>query len=339
MRTTLLIAGALALSTLLLGSVAEAASQGPKGPKSGNCDPGDVLVCHRAKQGFKPICVPQADVGNHIGNHADVLADADGDGALSNVCVAAGNDCDDADPNNYPGNAEVCDGQDNNCNTSVDEGFDNDGDSVTSCAGDCDDNDANNYPGNSETCDGQDNDCDGSIDEGFDNDGDSVTSCEGDCDDADPNNYPGNAEMCEDGQDNNCNDAIDCADAGCAEGPFCSVSCPCDYILFLEIYCDESAGAACGSWDVCDEAQLMDTTSFEAECGDTWCRDEDGGSDLTVRLELEEDQCFTSLFGPAPSIGFETYYSIPPTFGQPPLSEEEHAACDELLSDLCLGAP
>ena len=28
-------------------------------------------------------------------------------------------DCDDADPNNFTGNAEVCDGQDNNCDTIV----------------------------------------------------------------------------------------------------------------------------------------------------------------------------------------------------------------------------
>ena len=31
-------------------------------------------------------------------------------------------DCDDGDPNNYPGNEEVCDGADNDCDTEVDEG-------------------------------------------------------------------------------------------------------------------------------------------------------------------------------------------------------------------------
>ncbi|UCE17665.1 MAG: T9SS type A sorting domain-containing protein [Gemmatimonadota bacterium] len=42
-------------------------------------------------------------------------ANGDGDGA-GTVC-----DCDDANPNNYPGNAEVCDGQDNDCDGLVDQ--------------------------------------------------------------------------------------------------------------------------------------------------------------------------------------------------------------------------
>ncbi len=43
------------------------------------------------------------------------------DGDPVSVCEG---DCDDADPNNYPGNVEVCDGQDNNCDGQVDEGCD-----------------------------------------------------------------------------------------------------------------------------------------------------------------------------------------------------------------------
>ena len=42
--------------------------------------------------------------------------DNDNDGWNSSV------DCDDGDPNNYPGNTEVCDGQDNDCDGTVDEG-------------------------------------------------------------------------------------------------------------------------------------------------------------------------------------------------------------------------
>ncbi len=47
--------------------------------------------------------------------------DNDGDG------VAVGSDCDDSDPANYPGNSEVCDGADNDCDTEADNGIPNDG--------------------------------------------------------------------------------------------------------------------------------------------------------------------------------------------------------------------
>ena len=109
-------------------------------------------------------------------------ADLDGDGVSS-----CDGDCDDTDPNVFPGNTEVCDGIDNNCDGQVDEGvgsvwyadLDRDGfgdSNVTqiSCdqpSGyvsdntDCNDSDGTVYPGATELCDGIDNDCDGEIDE------------------------------------------------------------------------------------------------------------------------------------------------------------------------------
>jgi parallel beta-helix repeat protein len=148
-------------------------------------------------------------------------ADSDGDGygdlniTLEDCTVPSGyvndnTDCDDTDPDRYPGNPEVCDGKDNDCSGAPDaDEVDGDSDGVMICAGDCDDGDPNNYPGNPEACDGADNDCSGApnADE-VDGDSDGVMICAGDCDDGDPNNYPGNPEVC-DGADNDCSGAPD----------------------------------------------------------------------------------------------------------------------------------
>ncbi|MEZ4319569.1 MAG: MopE-related protein [Myxococcota bacterium] len=154
--------------------------------------------------------------------------------------AAVNTDCDDAAPNNFPGNTEICDGVDNNCVGGVDEpgpqvsystwyrdaDGDNHGDPATSsstCNGaplnyvassdDCDDTDGINYPGNPELCDGQDNDCNGLDDAGnagtdnweTDNDGDGQRECEADCDDTNAQRFTGNTETPANNLDNDCN--------------------------------------------------------------------------------------------------------------------------------------
>ena len=108
--------------------------------------------------------------------------------AMPSGFVADGNDCDDTNPLVNPDGTEVCDGVDQNCDGTIDEGFDaspyfhdydGDGygdplDAVVHCvrpagfvsdATDCDDDDYWRNPGLPELCDGKDNDCDEVIDE------------------------------------------------------------------------------------------------------------------------------------------------------------------------------
>ncbi|MFK7928690.1 MAG: MopE-related protein [Myxococcota bacterium] len=155
--------------------------------------------------------------------------DADGDG----ICAEDG-DCDDKDPEVYPGQRESCNSKDDNCNDTTDEGLpdaDQDGICDGEDAEDCDgvDNDGDNlvdeeYPdsdGNGiadcvdvETCDGRDNNGDGRIDEGFDADLDGASQCgdiDGkgqDCDDSNGDVFPG-ADETVDGIDNDCDRLID----------------------------------------------------------------------------------------------------------------------------------
>ncbi len=109
--------------------------------------------------------------------------DQDGDG------FGSSEDCDDSDSSVHPGATELCDGLDNDCDGSVDEGGqdgliwyqDADGDgfgigesAIMSCDqpagyvatdGDCNDADPERNPDADELCDGLDNDCDDEIDE------------------------------------------------------------------------------------------------------------------------------------------------------------------------------
>ena len=163
--------------------------------------------------------------------------DADGDGAADSSC--GGTDCDDTDPERFPGNPEVCDdGHDEDCDPST-LGVDADGDGLypiaccngDACGTDCNDASREVNPEATEVCNGVDEDCDGSVDEGVlltlypDLDGDGfgdgagevVMACavtdgfstrSTDCDDGNAARNPGIAEVC-DGLDNDCNGALD----------------------------------------------------------------------------------------------------------------------------------
>ncbi len=123
----------------------------------------------------------------------------DGDGSFDVACF--GGDCDDLDPNTFPGATEICDGKDNGCtiypSVPANES-DDDSDGYVECTSwvggnpsvvggdDCNDSNTNIYPGNSNT----------------------------NCDCVAPI-AQGTTEVCDDGQDNDCDGAIDGADSDC----------------------------------------------------------------------------------------------------------------------------
>ena len=137
-------------------------------------------------------CVPGSDpcggsLCDEDGDRCDCTnPDMDGDGVMSAGC--GGSDCDDSDPNRYPGNTEICDDEvDEDCDPdTLGPDMDGDGfvdiaccnatDSGLVCGTDCDDELSGINPGTPEACNGGDEDCDGNIDEGV------TTTCAADSD-------------------------------------------------------------------------------------------------------------------------------------------------------------
>ncbi|MCP3168481.1 MopE-related protein [Myxococcus qinghaiensis] len=147
------------------------------------CDGADNNCNGQADEGVMPTWYRDAD-GDGYGNASlTTFACAQPGGYASNA-----NDCDDIRSNVSPGRAESCDGLDNNCNGSTDEGVlltfyrDADGDGygnatipTTACTqpsgyvangDDCSDWLSSWHPGATELCDYADNNCNGEVDEG-----------------------------------------------------------------------------------------------------------------------------------------------------------------------------
>ncbi|MFK7999326.1 MAG: putative metal-binding motif-containing protein [Polyangiales bacterium] len=144
----------------------------------GFCVAGVPIDCDDGIACTQDICDEESLECRHLAQ------DIDGDGHGEALCrgedgLPLGDDCDDTDPERYPGGIEVCDAlaHDEDCDPTTlgDTDLDEDG-FVSSmccnvqagarvCGGDCSDGTRDINPGASETCNGVDDDCDGLIDD------------------------------------------------------------------------------------------------------------------------------------------------------------------------------
>lgn len=171
---------------------------------------GDNRTCtHEPFCGHGEQCVPSAD-----GRWADCAADRDGDGDFAcDWRMIEDCDCDDSNPAIRPGQNEICNDLDDDCDGQADEGV--------NCAPRC--------APVAEMCNRRDDDCDGVADNGFGTGGcfvgtgacrrDGTMACQADGTNAcsDPNGRPlvagaPVAEICADRVDNDCDGAADEAD-------------------------------------------------------------------------------------------------------------------------------
>ena len=249
--------------------------------------------------------------------------DLDGDGYTSSA------DCDDSEATVNPGATEICDGIDNNCDGSVDEGVtgtfyadtDTDGygaadDTVEACSapsgyatnsGDCDDSDADSYPSAAERCDGVDNDCDGDVDE------DKLTTWYAD---ADADGY-GDAETITDDCDPDAGwvaEAGDCDDENAAAHPDATETCDgvdndCDEQIdeeLLSVWYADADSDGYGDLDTSQEAceATEGWTGDPSDCDDTDPSVNPGAAEICNEID---DDCDGTIDG-SDAADAETWY-------------------------------
>ncbi|MBT7393120.1 hypothetical protein HN827_09930, partial [archaeon] len=192
--------------------------------------------------------------GKCISSTEPTCTDADLDSYESSSC--GGEDCDDTNANIFPGQSDLCDDIDNDCDNAIDEDCICIENEIISCGetnlGECEYGtqyctnnawgDCTNYIGSeNEICDGLDNNCDGTIDEGCDCTNGEIISC-GDT----------NLGICTIGQQT-CTNGVwsECQGLISPSEEFCdNIDNNCDGVIDDNCKCIDGENKACGTSDI-----------------------------------------------------------------------------------------
>ncbi|MGK0359841.1 MAG: hypothetical protein ACI9U2_002147, partial [Bradymonadia bacterium] len=195
-----------------------------------------------------------------------------------------------------PTDGENCgDGLDDDCDGTIDEGCDLDGDGFTPADGDCDDDEPLAFPNNPEACDDIDNDCDGTVDgirtacyegpagtEGVGVCRAGVSVCDGGIEGGCADQVQPGDEACDNGVDEDCDGSVDenCNLVGCPDldldspvvlGSSClTVSSGARAAIYTEIR--DTNGAIIPDAMVTIQAQGQAALEPIAQIGDRWWR-------------------------------------------------------------------
>lgn len=283
--------------------------------------------------------------------------------------IMGGMDCDDDNGDVNPGEAEVCDEIDNNCNDDVDEdvliafyadvdgdGFGTDTEMVEACEApngylsndtDCDDSDETVFPGADELCDGLINDCDSTVlpDEEADFDGDTFVACTidangwdgtdqvldgDDCDDQNNLIHPGADEHC-DGLINDCDSTDLPVEEADVDG---------DGYVVCDFYFNEWFGSqdVLGGLDCDDTKSTIHPDATELcdgltnNCDSIALPDEEIDNDGDGRVECVIDP--NGWFGATISGGSDCHDGDATIFfGAPELCDQQDNDCDSIIDE------